>query len=177
LQDAQEEMGKNISDYIKLAEKLTKTLGDTGSSFIGGQGGNLSGLSEKELDDLGKKDLSKLFSEEDARALGYDNAEAYYNAINEAITNSKVNFRQIKQGLSNGLSEAFDSATKDKNLSLSATEMIANLLEKSFAEGGSTFSNAISEIFKDLDKEDAEAFANLLSGIDWTQEGAIEQLN
>ena len=155
-----------LNDLITTGDKIGAGIGEALGSFAGGQQGDFSSFTEKDVNqfkssmtDVQKDKNDKVTSfkigdleinEEYAKKLGYDSVNAYYNAIQAELNATKENLNT-------------DKLVEDMGLTT-----VVNGVEKTFNTAGESFEKLMSTEGLDFDAMTAgskKAFADAYKSI------------
>ena len=192
-QKALEEIGGNMDTYITAIQGLTNSgfglgenVGKAVGSFAGGNG-NLGTLTAEEFNtasgQLGEYDKSSksftfngvTFDDEQAKTLGYKNAEEFYNAFSQEIERVGNAWASMDLERLAGLDPALL-----EDLSLQSAQAISNQLDKIELgplgeQGGKEFVDGLNRMIANVDAEDQQKALQQLASIDWSSWDAMEQ--
>ena len=120
------------------------------------------------------EDLSNFFEDYYSQA-GYDSASAFEDAFFDRAQAGVARFQSIGQTYLAEVQSVVSRSAFD-DLSLSATENIAEALNEAFIHGGTRGLNSLESILTELDSDDLQEFSSLLSNVDWSSSDAVYQL-
>ena len=214
-QEALEQLGEDVNAYIADVEemvqngdKIAEGVGNELLSFAGGSGGSFGNLTKKELDEVKNnidasvdddgvliEDTFKIgditVDEEYAQQLGYESVQAYYDAIQAALTNGEEAFDIEATAESWGIESAtgkvfntvgdhFNSLFDNNALDLSkmtsgAMENFSTAYKNIFDEGGEEALDYVDQILK-ASGDKANEVATLIGDVDWSSWDSIQEL-
>lgn len=183
---------QNVSDMITSGNKISEGVGDALSTFVGGNGGSFGDLNAGALQDV-KDSITAIedgifhigeieVNDEYAKSLGYDSVQAYYNAIQKAISASEEAFdpSQLAKSLKMSKTPAaaiealFNSDKFDLNkLSADEAKKLGEAYQNIFDNGGSQALEAFDSFIQDF-KGDQAQLASIISQVDWSDWDADE---
>lgn len=205
LQNAEANMAhyvKAVQDLADAGDALGKGAGTVLASFAGGDG-NLSGLTKNQMDNLSTDDLQigttnedgtvssftfngEVFDDEKAKLLGYDSANAFYEAFSNEITRV--------EGAWDSIELDFEKAGLDPkvvgDLSLEAAQKFQKSLEqmnygalgtegaKKYADGIDLITQSVinAEGEMGMGEADVASFIEQLGSVDWSNWYAMEDV-
>ena len=216
-QAALEQLGENVQGYIQNVEimvsqgdQIAEGVGNALLSFAGGAGGSFQELTQGELsavrnslnaetDEDGTL-TSDTFSIGDitvdtayAQSLGYESVQAYYDAIQNALSSSEETFDIAKLTESWGLEDingkilntAGDRLNSlfSENGSLDLSQMTAGAVKtfadgyrKIYEEGGSEALDVVDSLLA-ASGDKANEVASLMGDVDWSNWDSIQGLS
>lgn len=190
-QEAIKQLGLNVEDYVKTIQSLVETgnklgqgIGIAISSFAGGDGGNLGTLTSEQFNTATSDSILSDFNEESqsftyngltiddeyAKKMGYENAQAFYNAFVTEIERVELAWENLD------LDSMKNAGLKDSIadvLTLDSAQAIKETYEEMGAEGGEAFFNALntvtdSKTWDTLSLEEQTKLMNEMANIDWS---------
>lgn len=185
-QEAIKQMSGNVQGYIdtvshliKLGDQIASGVGDAMASFVGGSGGNLSGLTQEEEQEFANKvsdydSISDTFNigdtainKEITQALGYETVQEYYNSVQSAIEAYEDDYANVgADTLSEAAKKAFESIDKRSDISLAGQEALAGIVEDAFIATGRSGAQTVADLIED-NVADIDGFSQELENIDW----------
>ena len=214
-QEALEQLGEGVNAYIADVEemvqngdKIAKGVGNELLSFAGGSGGSFGNLTKKELDKVKDnidasvdedgiltEDTFKIgditVNEEYVQQLGYESVQAYYDAIQAALTNGEEAFdieaiaeswgiESATGAVFNTVGDHFNALFDNNALNLSkmtsgAMENFSTAYKNIFDEGGEEALDYVDQILKASGKK-ANEVATLIGEVDWSSWDSIQKL-
>lgn len=184
-QAALEEAGQSVNDYVvtlenasKKGDSISKGLGNMMVSFVGGEGGNFADATQTQIKSLQETLNSTEFtptdiiSDEDAKNMGYEDAQKYCDALQSSIDDFNNDWKSV---------ELPDDLLGIDNLSLSTAKKLTEIFKDvKFGalgeEGGEKFVSGLNKILDGLDTEDQTKVLNALSDVDWSAWDAGKQV-
>lgn len=178
-------MGQTVDDYIATFNKLNNignNITDNGgtllTSMVGGEGPDVDLATKGQLDAFNKKinaedfEATDLISDEEAAAMGYEDAEAYVAALQDGINNANETWNVL---------DSLNSVDFDtSNISLGVAKSLNNILTDINLgplgqEAGQEFVNGLTNMIDGLSAEDQNAALAQLTNIDWSSWNAMDQ--
>ena len=167
-QEALKQAGVELDKYIKSFQLITdigntfvQGAGESFATFAGGKGGDLSGLTEAQMQaaqeqlELGRFNLW----DEDAKNLGYESGEAYAKAVEEAINDYKLQLNDFNYSLTGAVKTAFDNVDTE-NMTLSMKQNVKEIFDNAFnflgQEGLASAQNAVNSILNNTDLDNTQ---------------------
>ena len=199
-QEALKQIGGDIDTYIDTIQSLVNAgnnlgegIGDAISSFAGGDGGNLSTLTNEQFN-TAKAELSDYDEEtgtfsyngveiDDAKAktMGYESAEAFYDAFEAEIGRINRLWKDLQPDIDFMASAGLDEKTV-KGLSLETAQALSGALNDinlgPLGEaGGKEFVDGLNKMLEqgNLNTEEKQKALTQLANIDWSNWDAMEQ--
>lgn len=199
-QEALKQIGGDIDTYIDTIQSLVNAgnnlgegIGDAISSFAGGDGGNLSTLTNEQFK-TAKAELSDYDVEtgtfsyngveiDDAKAktMGYETAEAFYDAFEAEIGRINRLWKDLQPDIDFMASAGLDEKTI-KGLSLETAQALSSALNDinlgPLGEaGGKEFIDGLNKMLEqgNLNTEEKQKALTQLANIDWSNWDAMEQ--
>lgn len=105
-------------------------------------------------------------SDETAQKYGYESAEAMVEAFSEGVKNYESALEDVGKDLVTPVKEVFDQIDKSE-LSIKGQEAVAQAMQDAFVYGGADGLALIAGAFDGMEADEAEAFANTITGLDW----------
>ena len=190
-QAAAEEIEKELQKYattientVNMVKDISENTGNAMTTFAGGYGGDFSSLTGEEKEALKSqigdfKDKSftingQEIDNEFAKDLGYKDAKAYYDAIQNALDNYDLKAEKLLDGYSKKVKEFFEKGEFEK-LSLEAQEKVGNALQKTFNVAGERPAELLTNILKNAGDK-AGIVADTINAVDWSKDNAILDL-
>ena len=106
--------------------------------------------------------------------MGYDNAEAYVQALQLGIDSYTDGIANVGKNLSASISTDFLNGVEE--LTLAGAQSMAGNLNTAFKVAGSEVANTLDDIFVNAG-EDADELSAILEGVNWLDPNAIAKLN
>ena len=199
--DALEATANNLDQYVQNLQTIEQTgnqiasgLGELELGFAGGEGGSLTSGTSTQVSALSSaaglsfdedgKYVSTAVSDDTENEilsqwdeLGYESAQAYADALGEAIEGYNTTEANIAENMGSETAEGFYKGIQAglSDQSLDTKQAVANLLDTTFKTSGSDATDDLSQVFATAG-DDAGELASIVSGIDWTSGNGAELL-
>ena len=184
-----------MNELVSAGNQIGENVGTTLLSFSGGKkSSDLSSFNNGTITSLqgniDKGVVNGIITNEEAEnneilkywdELGYESAQAYYNALSTSIENYKKESEKIISNIdSNTVKDAYttlfsDNRELENNISLAGKKSIAKALEEAFKVSGKDGLGALNTLLAQTEDKAGDV-ANIISTIDWTSGNGVEDL-
>lgn len=187
---------QKMNELVSVGNQIGENVGTTLLSFSGGKkSSDLSSFNNGTITSLqgniNKGVVNGIITNEEAEnneilkywdELGYESAQAYYNALSTSIENYKKESEKIISNIdSNTVKDAYtrlfssDNRELENNISLAGKKSIAKALEEAFKVSGKDGLGALNTLLAQTGDKAGDV-ANIISTIDWTSGNGVEDL-
>lgn len=173
--------GENIKNVMTEGNMNTATSGELIQNFDGGImqdyfGAEMSAGFFETWDYLKQAFGSTSEISKAAKEMGMGLFE-FIRYIQDGVNASIDTMQELGKGMGDSLSGIWESLAPDlENVDIGGQEAIADLLKDTFEISGTSGATALTDLLKEAG-DDAGKVAEILSGIDWTQNGAMNEVN
>lgn len=183
--DAEQWLQNNAESLAKVFAQLEKTASKSGQGLANILSGNLSNSSFNEISGLGiigqnyggprfynYDRISELLGVKEsdlptiAQAFGFDTIEKLGDFLSDKIQDFYNSYFDLPTKLVSSVREAFKNID-DSDFSQNIRKSIGDILTKAFVQSGEQSLDSITEIFNNLDSDEASVFADIIQSIDW----------
>ena len=183
---AMAEASKNATESLRefqlTIDSVNQKLNSKGldnemlSTFFEGKVGDLSNYTEAEIKKLSGID----FTDEEAIARGYENAQDLEDKIDQAQENFKKWFSETTNKtiafIGDARYAALDTVVAFEKLSLTANKHLSQAVMDAFKYGGDEGLNALLKMLQNVPEDKMEDFLALVGNIDFTNANAFDVL-
>lgn len=178
-----EDSGQTVKSLQKVFDDVQNRLGDVSeaaqldlNSFVNGATGSLVNFTEGEFADLKKKlkDGTFTLTDEEAQALGYENAQAYIKAVNNAVEDYKQSEENIIKDLYTAAKAAYE-ALDLSDFTLQQKKIISDDLNAAFEMAGKEGVAALQNVFSQIDPKDVSKVSSVFNSIKWSSATASNE--
>ena len=180
--EASENATESLREFQLAIDTTNQKLNSKGldneilSTFFEGKVGDLSNYTEAEVGKLSGID----FTDEEAIARGYENAQDLEDKINQAQENFNKWFNETAEKtiafIGDTRYEALGTVVDFEKLSLAANKNLSRAVMDAFKYGGDEGLNALLEMLQDVPEAKMEDFLALVGNIDFTNANAFDTL-
>lgn len=173
--------GENIKNVMTEGNMNTATSGELIQNFDGGImqdyfGAEMSAGFFETWDYLKQAFGSTEEISKAAKEMGMGLFE-FIRYIQDGVNASIDTMQELGKGMGDSLSGIWEDLAPDlENVDIGGQEAIADLLKDTFEISGTSGTTALTDLLKEAG-DDAGKVAEILSGIDWTQNGAMNEVN
>lgn len=173
--------GENIKNVMTEGNMNTATSGELIQNFDGGImqdyfGAEMGAGFFETWDYLKQAFGSTAEISKAAKEMGMGLFE-FIRYIQDGVNASIDTMQELGKGMGDSLSGIWEDLAPDlENVDIGGQEKIADLLKDTFEISGTSGATALTDLLKEAG-DDAGKVAEILSGIDWTQNGAMNEVN
>ena len=182
--EASKRIGKEIDVaelervFLTYEQKLGTNITDALQSFTLGEVGDLSSLTQSEINTLMSQDIGSILTESQAQVLGYTSLDELRTALQDAQRNLEISMNNSLKSMLPTARAVFDELdAKLTDFSVGQRKTITTMISDAFSRDGSEGAEAMAGfIEKNISADEFTTFAEEYNKIDWSKGTATSEL-